>query len=104
MHNNLDFLYPHKWYSGREKPTRDIRQDAHLSPYIFVICAEYPRPLSALCVKYSKIRLGIQPEKEASKIPYLMFADDYIIFSRVIKKAAMIIIDILESYDKVSAS
>lgn len=89
-------------WKGNFKPTRGIRQGDPLSRYIFIIRAEYLDCYLHYVSTTSKSGIGIHPTKEASKIPYLRFTDDYMIFNRKTKKAVRIIKDVLDSYENES--
>lgn len=83
---------------GNFKPAIGFRQGDPLSPYIFIICAGYLGCYLHFMSNIPKSGLGIKVAKEAPKIPYVMFADDCIIFCKATKKVARTIRDILENY------
>ena len=67
---------------GKIQSTRDIRQGDPLFPYIFILCVEFlGRELS----KHSenlKNHLAIPSHRNGPKIPFVMFADNYVIFAK----------------------
>lgn len=67
---------------------RGIRQGDPVSLYIFIVCAEYLGHYINFMGKQAKFEIGIRLNKNALKIPYLVFVDDYINFCRATKKAA----------------
>ena len=67
------------------KPTRGIRQGYHISPYLFLLCAEGLSCMLKAEGKKGNIQ-GIQVSHTAPKIDHLLFADDSILFLKPTKK------------------
>lgn len=84
---------------GNFKPNKGIRQRDPLSRIFSLFAKNLGRYLTYV-KNIAKSSLGIQPVWKAQKMSYLMFSNDYIIFSRTIKKATRIRKEILESYEK----
>lgn len=70
------------------KPSRGLRQGDPISPYIFIIYAEYLGRYIHYRATIPKTHMGIKVAKQGPKIPFLMFADDCIIFCKTSKMAA----------------
>ncbi|XP_074293073.1 secreted RxLR effector protein 78-like [Silene latifolia] len=62
-------------------PERGIRQEDPLSPYLFIICAEFLSSLICRRVEAGMLH-GIQIAPQAPVISHLFFADDSIIFMK----------------------
>lgn len=79
-------------------PSRGLRQDDPLSPYLFIIGAECL--IRNLC-KWSndkKSDLGIKFSSGSLVVSNLMFADDCIIFAQATQKASRNIKELLDKY------
>lgn len=82
-------------------PTRGIRQDDPLSPYLFIMCMELFSRSISLSVDY----LNWQPIRLSNKGPllsHLFFANDIILFSNITAKSCHAIIDVLNNFFKYS--
>ena len=66
---------------GNVTPSRGIRQEDPLSPYLFLLCAERFTSLLAKAEPNGKIH-GAFICKGAPKVPNLLFADDSLLFCR----------------------
>ena len=72
---------------GKFMPSRGIRQGDPLSSYIFILYVEF---LGRELVKHAenpKNYLGIPTHENGPRIPFLMFADDRIIFAKASQNA-----------------
>lgn len=63
-------------------PVRGIQQGDPVSPYIFLICAEYLGKYIHLLSTQKSSRITINVSKDSLIIFYLMFVDDFFIFCR----------------------
>ncbi|XP_035551737.1 uncharacterized protein LOC118349897 [Juglans regia] len=82
-------------------PSRGLRQGDHLSPYLFIVCAE---GLSSLLDHYEKSKLirGVQVARGGTSINHLLFANDCILFGRANIGDWRKIQEILLVYEKAS--
>lgn len=64
-----------------------IRQGDSISPYIFTICVEYFGGCMHFMSTQKRSGICIKLAKDCQEIPFLMFADDCLIFCRASKKA-----------------
>lgn len=62
------------------QPERGIRQDAHISPYMFIIFVKYLGRYTNFMPTQGRSDIGIKVAKYCPKNPYLMLADDCLIF------------------------
>lgn len=83
-------------------PERGIRQDDHISRYIFIICAKYLGRYIHFTGFHPHSHIDFRLNMECPNIPCLIFTDDYIICCRVTKKAAIEIKYVLDHYCNVS--
>ncbi|KAL9660376.1 hypothetical protein QQ045_025189 [Rhodiola kirilowii] len=83
------------------KPSRGLRQGDPISPYLFLLCAEW---LTCTVDKYQELRLvkGIRICRNAPIITHLMFADDCVLFLKAKPDCVMRLTEILKSYEAVS--
>lgn len=83
------------------RPTRGIRQDDPISPYLFLICAE---GLSCALKAVGPVHLsrGVRVGIHSPWISHLLFADDCIIFSEASQRGANRLQRILDIYSRVS--
>jgi hypothetical protein len=80
-------------------PTRGIRQDDPMSPYLFLLCAE---GLSSL-LKFSGpqfLAKGVWVGIHVPWISHLLFADDCLVFTQVSDHGGRLLAGILDSYQK----
>lgn len=80
---------------------RGLRQGDHLSPYLFIICAE---GLSTL-IKVAKRRgehHGTRISRGALSISHLLFADDCFLFHRASLRECTVMKKILSKYEAAS--
>jgi hypothetical protein len=86
---------------GHISPTRGIRQDDPLSPYLFILCAE---GLSTLLHKAERngTITGLAIAKGGTKINHLFFADDSLLFCKANFMEWGNIQEILDIYEKAS--
>ncbi|KAL9687617.1 hypothetical protein QQ045_032022 [Rhodiola kirilowii] len=82
-------------------PKRGLRQGDPISPYLFLICAEW---LSYALLKHQERGLigGIKICKNSPMINHLMFADDCLIFLKAKDDTVSWLENILRSYETVS--
>ena len=69
------------------QPSRGIRQEDPLSPYIFIICMEYLGRELVKRYENPKNHLRIPTHHNRPKIHFLMFVDDCIIFAKASQNA-----------------
>lgn len=81
------------------RPERGIRQGDPISPYIFIIRAEYLKRYIHYTLKNSDI--GFKLNKDCPNNLYLKFIDDCIIFCKATKVASRNVRNILYHYYKV---
>ena len=83
---------------GRIVPTRGLRQGDHLSPYLFLLCAE---GLSALLHKASLRNelKGVATSVRGPQISHLFFADDSLTFCKATEKERDEVQRILQVYE-----
>ncbi|KAL9667623.1 hypothetical protein QQ045_001986 [Rhodiola kirilowii] len=83
------------------KPSRGLRQGDPISPYLFLICAEW---LTFTSNKYQELGLieGVKICKNAPIVTHLMFADDCMLFLKAREESVTWIRDILKNYEEVS--
>ena len=86
---------------GRIVPTRGLRQGDHLSPYLFLLCAE---GLSALLHKASLRNelKGVATSVRGPQISHLFFADDSLTFCKATEKERDEVQRILQVYESSS--
>lgn len=84
---------------GNIQPQRGLRQGCPLSPYLFLLCRE---ALSALILKAeSDITIhGLKITSRCPSISHLFFANDSLLFLRANREEAMMVVRILEQYEK----
>ncbi|KAL9679594.1 hypothetical protein QQ045_017460 [Rhodiola kirilowii] len=83
------------------KPNRGLRQGDPISPYLFLICAEW---FTYAVAKYQEAGLirGIKICRNAPVITHLMFADDSMMFLKVREDSIRWISDLLNRYEAIS--
>ncbi|KAG8496872.1 hypothetical protein CXB51_008016 [Gossypium anomalum] len=87
--------------SERFTPSCGLRQGDHLSPYLFLICAE---GFSILLekAKQSGLMKGAPIGRERFSINHLFFADDCILFEDASSEGAMVVYDTIREYESIS--
>ncbi|KAL9668167.1 hypothetical protein QQ045_002542 [Rhodiola kirilowii] len=82
-------------------PSRGLRQGDPISPYLFLICAEW---LTHAINMYQELGLieGYTVSRGAPRITHLMFADDCLIFLKARQDSIRWIRDVLRRYEAVS--
>ncbi|KAH1030126.1 hypothetical protein J1N35_046061 [Gossypium stocksii] len=83
------------------KPSRGLRQEDLLSPYLFLFCGEGLSALMRLAYQEKKIS-RVKICRLAPPITHLMFADDCILFRKVSNGELQVIKDILREYEACS--
>ena len=83
---------------GHIIPSRGLRQEDPLSPYLFLFCVKGLSAMLHQAVQEKRLR-GILVCRRGLKISHLFFADDCIIFERVIKTEGFEILRILKVYE-----
>lgn len=84
------------------QPSRGLRQGNPLSPYIFIMCMERLSHTIFQSVDYLMWK-PIQLSQNRPQLSHLLFADDIILLSKVIKTSCHAIIDILNHFTTLSA-
>ena len=82
-------------------PTRGIRQGDPLSPYLFLLCSEGLHRLIQSTTSRGDIK-GVSICRNGSKLTYLFFADDSLLFCRASLNDCQRVIEILSTYERVS--
>ncbi|KAK2454351.1 hypothetical protein QL285_001920 [Trifolium repens] len=82
-------------------PGRGLRQGDPLSPYLFIICAEGLSSLINQAENRGDI-YGVKICRNAPIISHLLFADDCFLFFRATENEAMIMKNILATYEAAS--
>ena len=86
---------------GDIKPSRGIRQDDPLSPYLFLLCSEGLNKLIQAAARADEIR-GFSLCRNGPRISHLFFADDTLLFCRAVMSDLVKIQEILTLYEKAS--
>lgn len=82
------------------KPTRDVRQGCHLSPYLFVLCMESLRHSIKKAQSIWEWR-PIHLARAGSPLSHLFFAGDLVIFSKADRKHGSLMKIILDQLCKI---
>ena len=78
-------------------PSRGIRQGDPLSPYLFILCMEFLTHLiEGKCVDGSWIPL--KASRGNIQISHLIFADDLILYAKVMEKACEAISEVMQVF------
>ena len=86
---------------GLIHPSRGIRQGDPLSPFLFLLCTEGLNRL----IKNAELKgdiHGFSLCRRSSKLTYLLFADDSLLFCRATVEECANVLNILEAYEKAS--
>jgi len=84
---------------GKIFPSRGLRQDDPISPYLFIICAEaFSSLLSNAQLK--GLITGVPTSKKGPSISHLFFADDSVVFCKANKVEWRRIMNIIEIYER----
>lgn len=83
------------------QPQRGIRQGDPISPYLYILCAEW---LSAIIKNYEATGVihGCKVARGAPSVSHLLFADDCYFFFRASKTEVSIMKSILNRYEHIS--
>lgn len=86
---------------GDVRPQRGIRQGDHLSPYIYILCAE---GLSSIIKRNEEVGLlhGCSIARKAPTISHLLFADDCYFFFKAVETEARVMKRIIQRYENLS--
>ena len=83
------------------RPTRDIRQDNLLSPYLFLFCTEGLHGLLSKAAELDRIR-GVSICRNGLRLTHLFFADDSLLFCRASIEECLHIQELLSLYEVAS--
>lgn len=83
---------------GHIHPTRRIRQEDPISPYLFLLCAEALSALLYKAVHYGIIT-GVPTSPKGPRISYLFFVDDSLVFCKANSMEWRRLLRILEVYE-----
>ena len=86
---------------GNVPPSRGIRQENPLSPYLFLLCAEGFTSLLAKAKNDGKIH-GASICRGAPKVSNLLFTDDSLLFCRATQNEVEVISKVLQTYANAS--
>ena len=86
---------------GMIHPSRGIRQEDPLSPYLFLLYAEGFTALLAKAELEGRIR-GVSICRGAPKVTNLLFADDSLLFCQATPKEGEVVAEILQTYERAS--
>ncbi|KAK5793506.1 hypothetical protein PVK06_034655 [Gossypium arboreum] len=90
-----------KAYDKYFTPSRGLRQDDPLSPFLFLFCGEGLSSLMRTAMK-KKINRGVKASRSGPQISHLLFADDCILFGEATERGAVYLKQILHEYEKCS--
>lgn len=82
-------------------PSRGIRQEGPLSPYIFIMCMEV---LGALISEKCEAKLWnpVKASQGGIGFSHLFFADDLVLFTKVDRKNCLAVCEVLDSFCSMS--
>lgn len=86
---------------GKIIPTREIRQDDPISPYLYLICTEGLSVMLQNQARQKQIN-GFKASRNAPLISHMFFADDSLIFCQTNEGECRSLLETLNSYGKVS--
>ena len=86
---------------GEIKPSRGIRQDDTLSPYLFLIYAEALSQMIDKAQRENKFQ-GMKLARRCPSVSHLFYADDSLFFCKANEENASCMADILVKYEKAS--
>jgi len=84
--------------NGLFQPSRGIRKGDPLSPYLFILCME---AFNSALIKDANLHnsgIGIKTCPKNLKIPYLLFADDYLLFCKTKQHTSSRLKSILDQF------
>ena len=87
---------------GHIEPTRGIRQGDSLSSYLFLLCSEGLHRLIQTATNNGEIK-GVSLRRNGPKLTHLLFADDSLLFYRATRSECQKVLEILSTYEKLSA-
>ena len=82
---------------GNIVPTRGLRQDDPLSPYLFLLCAEGFTSLLTKAEEEGKLH-GVSICRRAPSVSHLLFADDSLLFCQATHDEVRTILEVLQLY------
>ena len=82
---------------GNVLPSRGLRQGDHLSPYLFLLCAEGFTSLLTTVENDARIH-GVSICRGAPRVSNLLFANDSLLFCKATKNGVVAISEILQTY------
>lgn len=86
---------------GAITPTRGIRQDDPLSPYLFILCSEVLSGLCAAAQRRGTIA-GVQVARGCPKINHLLFANDTMFFAKTNERSVEALKMVIHKYETAS--
>lgn len=87
---------------GDIQPTRGIRQDDSLSPYLFLLCSEGLNSLIHKAMLVGDIK-GFSLCKNSPQISHIFFADDSVLFCHAEVKEIQVIQNIPDRHEQASS-
>ena len=82
-------------------PSRGLRQEDPLSPYLFLMCTEGLHGLINKAGTNGDIH-GVSISRNGPKLTHLLFADDSLIFCRAVENECQTLLNILAKYEHAS--
>lgn len=86
---------------GSLTPSRGLRQGDHISPYLFLLCADSFSTLISKAALEKKIH-GARICRGAPRVSHLFFADDSILFTKASVQEYSMVADIISKYERAS--
>lgn len=87
---------------GSITPTRGIRQEDPLSPYLFILCSEVLSHLLTNATALNRLK-GMKISNTGPTVNHLLFADDDLFFCHAHPRSCWTLKSILNSYELVSS-